>query len=91
MLQCVVSGLVKQNMNPQYLCVKKPLKMIEGMEYYCERNIAAKLCDNYYNIFTLKEKSTVRDNNFVIILFVYFGKSSSKVATTDPFVSKGSR
>ena len=30
-----VRGLAKQNMSPQYLCVKKPLKMandIEGME-----------------------------------------------------------
>ena len=26
-LHCVVSGLAKQNMSPQYLCVMKPLKM----------------------------------------------------------------
>ena len=34
-LHCVVSGVAKQNMSPQYLCWKKPLKMandIEGME-----------------------------------------------------------
>ena len=27
-LHCVVSGLAKKNMSPQYLCVKKPLKMV---------------------------------------------------------------
>ena len=33
-LHFVVSGLAKQNMNPQYLCLKKPLMAnnIEGME-----------------------------------------------------------
>ena len=31
-LHCVVSGLVKQNMNPPYLCVKKLLKMANDIE-----------------------------------------------------------
>ena len=51
-LHCVVSGLVKQNMKPQYLCVKKPLKMandrinrVVHVPYSC--NIAAKLRYNF--------------------------------------------
>ena len=53
-----VSGLGKQNINPQYLDVKKPLKMandIKGKELTA-RSITAKLPYNYA-IFRLKENS----------------------------------
>ena len=54
MLHFVVSGLAKQNMSLQYLCVKKLLKMAK--EWSCARNIAAKLRYNYI-IFRLTDNS----------------------------------
>ena len=83
-LHYVVSGLAK-NMSPQYLCVKKPLKMVND-----QRNGAVHVTSqlNYSTIMLSSEKiHSEKQNNFVI----YFSKSSSKVATANPFVSKERR
>ena len=66
-------------MSPQYLCVKKPLKMAN------DRRKQAKLRYNY----AIAKIHGKKQSNFVI--FTYFSKSSSKVATANPFVLKVSR
>ena len=76
-------------MSPQYLCVKKLLKMAND-----RRNGAVQVTSqlNYYTITLPSEKiHSEKQNNFVIYLFIYFSKSSSKVATANPFVSKERR
>ena len=65
-LHCVVSGLAK-NMGPQYLCVKKPLKMAND-----RRNGAVHITSqlNYSTITLSSEKfHSKKQNNFVIYLF----------------------
>ena len=58
--------------------------MIEGMD------VASLL--NYSTITLSSEKiHSKKQKNFVIYLFIYFSKSSSKVATANPFVSKEQR
>ena len=73
-LHCVVSSLAK-NMSPQYLCVKKPLKMAND-----RRNGAVHVTSQLnYSTITLSEKThSEKQNNFVIYLFIYFSESSSK-------------
>ena len=76
-------------MSPQYLYVKKLLKMADD-----RRNGAVHVTSqlNYY-IITLPSAKihSEKQNNFAIYLFIYFSKSSSKVATANPFVSKERR
>ena len=74
-------------MSPQYLCVKKPLKMAND-----QRNEAmhVTLQLNYSTIMLSSEKiHGEKQNNRQ--LFIYFSKSSSKVETANPFVSKERR
>ena len=66
-LHCVVSRLAK-NMSPQYLCVKKPLKMAND-----QRNgaVHVTLQLNYSTIMLSSEKiHSKKQNNFVIYLFI---------------------
>ena len=95
-LHCVVSGLAKKNMSPQYLCVKKPLRMAND-----RRNGAVHVTSQLnYSTITLSEKihSCEKQNNFVIYLLIYLfiylfilAKVAAKVATANPFVSKERR
>ena len=77
MLHCSVSGLTKQNMTPQYLCVKKPLKMANG-----RRNGVVHV--------TSQKIHGDKQNNFVTSFFI-LAKGAEKVATANPFVSKEQR
>ena len=82
--RCIVlSAVCQKNTSPQYLCVKKPLQMAND-----RRNGAVHVTSqlNYSTITLSSEKFTAR--NKIILSFIYFSKSSSKVATANPFVSK---
>ena len=63
-LHCVVSGLAK-NMSPQYLCVKKPLKMVND-----QRNGAVHVTSqlNYSTIMLSSEK--IHSEKQIILSFI---------------------
>ena len=79
-------------MSPQYLCVKKLLKMAND-----RRNGAVHVTSQLnYSTITLSEKITVRNKTILsfIYLFIYLfilAKVAAKVATANPFVSKERR
>ena len=78
-------------MSPQYLCVKKPLRMAND-----RRNGAVHVTSQLnYSTITLSEKiHSEKQNNFVIYLLIYLfilAKVAAKVATANPFVSKEQR
>ena len=82
-------------MSPQYLCVKKPLKMAND-----RRNGAVHVTSQLnYSTITLSEKiHSEKQNSFVIYLLIYLfiylfilAKVAAKVATANPFVSKERR
>jgi len=80
-LHFLVSSLAKQNMSPQYLCVKKPLKMVNDRKdttlpvfnAMLERsNIAAELRYNFIKIKRYLQLEKIHDkkqNNFVQFLY----------------------
>ena len=75
-------------MSPQYLCVKKPLKMAND-----GRNGAVHVTSqlNYSTIMLSEKIHSEKQNSFVIYLFIYLfilAKVAAKVATANPFVSK---
>ena len=90
-LHFLVSGLAKQNISPQDLCVKKlkiNLKWQRTLNAMFERsNIAAKLC-NCLGIFRLKKICSKKQNNFVVSFFILLKYCSSILASGNPFVSK---
>ena len=76
-------------MSPQYLRVKKPLKMAND-----RRNGAVHVTSqlNYSTITLSSEKiHSKKQNNFVIYLFILAKVMFSKVATANPFVPKEGR
>ena len=58
---CVARGLTKQDMSPQYLCVKKPLKMVNergnGVVHIISQLSYASIINIVSHIFKLKENS----------------------------------
>ena len=89
--RCIVlSAILQKNMSPQYLCLKKPLKMVNN-----GRNevMHVTLQLNHPTQCYLQRKFTARSKTILPFLsfFIYFSKSSSKVATANPFVSKDRR
>ena len=77
-----------RNTSPQYLSVKKPLKRANDRKKGAV-HVTSQL--KYPTIeLSSEEIHHEKQNNFVIS-FIYFSKSSNKVATANPFVPKERR